>query len=400
MLTRILIPILILAAGYGAWSWLGQKTEAPTFEAQEQNPIKTERIILTRTDFPVILKSQGSVRAHHDTVVTSQVPGIITKIHPTFEDGAFFKQGDILVEIDPGDLEAARSAAESKLARAEAMLAQEEAKAKQARLNWEDIGYTEEPSPLVLRIPQLKDARAQVAAAQVDLDQAIRNLDRSKIRAPFDGRVKNRTIGLGQSVNGTTPLGEIFATDIAEVRLPLSADQLVFVHLPRKDGDPTVPVTLIDALGKTQNNPNTWQARIIRSEGTLDENSNELFVIARIDDPFGLQSDRAELKIGQPVRAEIGGVTLPDVFVVPRSSLRGVNRIYLIDRDSLTLTRRNIEPLWSTEESFIVKEGIENGEWLASSVLPYTPLGAKVEIIDGSTIVADPGHGDATTEGS
>ncbi len=110
-------------------------------------------------------------------------------MHPNFEDGAFFNKGDVLAELDPADLQAALTAAESRLARAEAALAQEEARAKQAKLNWEDIGYDEEPSPLVLRIPQLKEANAVITSARADLDQAKRNLNRSKIRAPFDGRV-------------------------------------------------------------------------------------------------------------------------------------------------------------------------------------------------------------------
>ena len=130
----------------------------------------------------------------------------------------------------------------------QAALAQEEARAKQAKLNWEDIGYDEEPSPLVLRIPQLKEANAVITSARADLDQAKRNLNRSKIRAPFDGRVKARLVGLGQSVSGTTPLGEVFATDYAEIRLPLSANQLPFVNLPSSADVTPVNVTLTDAL--------------------------------------------------------------------------------------------------------------------------------------------------------
>jgi multidrug resistance efflux pump len=137
----------------------------------------------------VVLETQGTIRAHHSTTITSLVPGTIHKVHPNFEDGAFFNKGDVLAELDPADLQAALTAAESRLARAEAALAQEEARAKQAKLNWEDIGYDEEPSPLVLRIPQLKEANAVITSARADLDQAKRNLNRSKIRAPFDGRV-------------------------------------------------------------------------------------------------------------------------------------------------------------------------------------------------------------------
>jgi len=400
MLVRILIPIFILAAGFGAWKWLGIPVEEPQPTRHAPQKLKTERLELSLTDFPVVLETQGTIRAHHSTTITSLVPGTIQKVHPNFEDGAFFNEGDVLAELDPADLQAALTAAESRLARAEAALAQEEARAKQAKLNWEDIGYDEEPSPLVLRIPQLKEANAVITSARADLDQAQRNLDRAKIRAPFDGRVKARLVGLGQSVSGTTPLGEVFATDYAEIRLPLSANQLPFVNLPSSADDTPVNVTLTDALaGNTTTGSASWRARIVRTEGSLDEASRELFAIARIDDPFGRVSGNPELRIGQPVRAAVEGVVLKDVYVIPRTALRGVNRVYLIDKENPAIQRATIEPIWSTAEILVVRDGLEPGAWLATSRLPYAPNGAPVEIIEPPVAAEKPTEG-AVTSGS
>jgi RND family efflux transporter MFP subunit len=383
MFSRILIPVLILAAGFGAWKWLGIPVEEPKPVHQEAQKLKTERLELSLTDFTVVLETQGTIRAHHSTTITPLVAGTIKTVHPCFEDGAFFKEGEVLAELDPADLQAALTAAQSRLARAEAALAQEEARAKQAKLNWEDIGYDEEPSPLVLRVPQLKEANAVVTSARADLDQATRNLERAKIRAPFAGRVKTRLVGLGQAVGATTPLGEVFATDFAEVRLPLSPDQLPFIKLPTREDDASVEVTLTDALGNASRpSGHTWKARIVRTEGALDESSRELFAIARVDDPFGLVSKNPELRIGQPVRAAIRGTVLKDVYVIPRSALRGVNRIYLIDRAKSAIVKSEITPVWSTTDTLVVRDGLQSGDWLAISRLPYAPDGAPVEIIE------------------
>jgi RND family efflux transporter MFP subunit len=400
MLARILIPVFILVLGFGAWKWLGQPIEEPKSQRRESMKLETARLELKRTRFPVILETQGTVRAHHTTTLTAQVPGTVLRVGAGFEDGAFFEAGEILLELDPADLQASLAGSESRLARAEAALAQEEARAKQARLNWEDIGYKDEPSPLVLRVPQLKEAHANVSAAKADLDQAQRNLQRTKIRAPFAGRVKSRMVGLGQAVGGTTGLGEIFATDYAEIRLPLSAAQLAFAKLPTRDDDAPVSVTLTDALS-TSAVPHTWQAKIVRTEGALDEASRELFAIARIDDPFGLESGNPELRMGQPVRAAVEGLVLEDVFVLPRTALRGVNRVFLIEREGLTIQRTDVQVLWSTADALVVREGFQEGDWLATSRLPYAPNGAPVVIVEEATAAdVPPAEGTTKTSGS
>ena len=228
---RIAIPLLILAAGFGAWKWLGQPLEPP--RPQMRTP-QSSRPRCWNCSAPAS-RSPCEARApsapHHITTLTPLVAG---RIIPSTRDlkTARSSSDEALVELDPADYQAALTGARARLARAEAALAQEEARAKQAKLNWEDIGYDEEPSDLVLRVPQLKEARANVDAALADLDQATRNLERTKIRAPFDGRVQARIVGLGQSVGAGTPLGEVFATDYAEVRLPLTPRQLAFIKLP------------------------------------------------------------------------------------------------------------------------------------------------------------------------
>jgi len=382
ILLRAIIPTLILIVGFFAWKWLGTPIEVPKPQHQSPQKIKTEKTVLNPSAYHVIIESQGTVKAQQATTLTPLVAGTIVRIHPAFEDGAFFKEGDILLELDPADLKTAVFASESRLARAEAALIQEQARAKQAHLNWQDIGYEEEPSPLVLRVPQLREAEANVSAAQADLEQAKRNLERTKVKAPFSGRVDKRLVGVGQAVGATTQLGEIFGTATAEIRLPLAPSQLSFIHLPTKADDAPVDVVLTDALrDPSQPVEYHWSAKIIRTEGTLDPDSRELFAIAVIEDPFSLQTQLPQLRIGQPLRAAIDGITLKDVFVIPRTAMRGLNHIFLIDKDDPKILRKDITPVWSNTEVIIVRNDLSPGDWLATSRLPYAPNGAPVEIV-------------------
>ncbi len=386
MILRALLPVAALASGWVGYSILSVATEEMKSPEAEPRMIKTRAVELHVQDFPTTIRTRGVIRAHNEVVLTPQVSGKIIRILPGFEDGAFFTEGDVLVEFDPQDFETAVIVAEAQLARAISAHAQEETRANQAKLNWEDLGYNEEPSDLVLRKPQLREAEANKDSAKAQQDQAKRNLERTKVRAPFDGRVRRRTVGLGQSVGPGTPLGSIFAIEFAEVRLPIAARDLAFLTLPEGPEDPPVDVQLRDALNDDET---VWTAKIIRTEGTLDESSLELFAIARISDPFGRKSQHPPLRIGQPVVATMSGRVLKNVIVVPRMAVRQLDRIILLDPNELTIESRRIEIIWSDEEHVVVRDPtIADGALLATTHLIYAPDGSKVEILPDPNVAA------------
>lgn len=380
-LIRLLLPIIVLATGYLGYRLLSEEEEKKLPRPAASRVIEAEALLLRKTDYRVTLLSQGTVQPHNQTSLTPRVSGRVIKISPKFESGSFFERGDVLLELDTSDFLSARIAAEARLARAEAALVQEEARAKQALLDWNDLGYTTEPTDLVLRKPQLKEAKANVKAANADLSETIRSLERTKVLAPYAGRVRQRMVGLGQSVSSGTTLGDIFSTDFAEVRLSLSGRELAHVTLPNNPEDPPLPITLVDAL--TDASTQTWEGMVVRTEGTLDEKSRKLFVIARVNDPFGLHTEtEGPLRIGQPVRAILEGSIIPDVFVIPRQTLRRPNEILLINPEDSTLKRQKIVPIWSDEENLVVTEDLIEGWHIVTNRLAVAPNGAKVKIVE------------------
>ncbi|MFM1561424.1 MAG: efflux RND transporter periplasmic adaptor subunit [Roseibacillus sp.] len=379
---RLLIPLFIIASGWFTMDLLASKKKDPVRHDRRGNGNlpKIKVMELRRTDFEVIITSNGIVRAHNSTSLTPRVSGRIHQIDERFEDGAFFKANDVLVELDPTDFNAAVATAQARVARAEAALAQEEARAEQALLDWRDLGYTDEPSDLVRRKPQLKEATANLTAAHADLSAAERDVVRSKILAPYDGCVLRRVAGLGQSVSPGSSLGEIFSTEFAEIRLPLSATALKYFQLPEEAPGTKIRATLFDSL--IVGSDHSWNGIVVRTEGTLNATSRELFVITRVADPYGLNTGHPPLRIGQPVRAEIDGRLLKDVFVLPREGLRGPKEIVLVNPEDSTIQRTGIEPIWEDKKHVIVRDDLPEGWLLVVSQLSYAANGAKVEIID------------------
>lgn len=397
---RLILPLILLGTGWVAFDyWMQPEVREKRQQDLPQLP-KTRVIELTVVDFEPQIETSGVVRAHNQINLTSQVSGRIVATHPQFEDGAYFEEGTVLVELDKADFKTAVASAKSQQAQALALLAQEQTRAKQARLDWEDLGYEEEPSDLVLRVPQLREAEARAEAAAAQLEQAERGLDRCQIRAPFDGRIRQRLVGVSQTIGSGTSLASIFAVDYAEVRLPIEARYMRFLELPEEASDRPLKIMLRDALDES--NKIEREAWIVRTEGALNEESLDLFAIARIDDPFGRQSGKAPLRIGQPVSAKIPGRPFERVVAIPRKAVRQLSRITVVERESHMINQRTITPLWENETHLIVSdESLVDGTLLATAYLVYTPDGTPVEILpdpspEGAPSAATAGNDEKT----
>jgi len=405
ILFRILLPLVLLALGWFGYQKLSVEKDKPKRPMPPQQIITTKVVPLKKIDYQTIITTQGVVRPHSEASFTAQVSGKVKSISEKLQDGAFFEKDDVLLEIDSEDLAAGIVSAEAELARASAAYSQEEARANQAKLNWEDLGYTEKPNDLVLRLPQMREARANVDAAEASLQRAKRDLERAQVRAPFDGRVLLRSVAIGQSITPSTALAVIFNTDFVEVRLPIASAELAYLNLPESPSDPPVEVTLTDALNSQITVE--WKGTIIGTEGALDPGSRELFAIARVEDPFnrlpqsGDDEARPALRIGQPVTAAVPGKKLEGVYVIPRSSVRQLDRIALVvekeldegetpptpeEDPKLVLKVLEIDPIFSTLEEFVIRTSeIADNAVLATTRLIYAPPNTPVKIIPDMT---------------
>ncbi len=380
-LVSILLPILVIAGASAIAFVTIAKREVPERRAPHRAAVEVEVTTLAQSDFTVRVKSRGTVRPRTESSLIPEVSGRIVSLSPNIREGAFFEAGEVLLQIDPRDYQAEIAVVQANIEQAHMTLAEEQARAEQARRDWKRLGETGEPDALVLREPQLAGARAAVTSAEARLTQARLALERTKIVAPYAGRVLERNVDIGQYVTPGTVLVRIYAVDYVEVRLPLSNRQLEFVDIPEVyRGDNPVErqahlkVRLSARIGRTLY---AWDGRVVRAEGSIDTESRQLFVIAQVDDPYGKgPAGRPPLKVGQFVEAEIEGRRLDDVVVIPRSALRAGGEVLLVNDDN-RLETRAVEVLWSNAQSAVTGSGLAAGERLV-----LTPLGGAMEGIE------------------
>ncbi len=336
-LFKILLPLVVLAAGAAAALQLAAQREVPEPEPREV-PLPSVRTVLAEpTDHEVWVTSRGTVVPRTESQLVVEVPGRVVRISPDLVSGGFFEAGEVLLEIDPRDLELAVAQAELDVARSRRRLAEEEADAEVARREWETLG-TGEPTPLSLREPEVAEARAQVAAAEALLERARRDLARTRVTAPFSGRVRDKRVDLGQYVQPGTPVATLYATDVAEVRLPLADGELAFVELPvagLRDVEKRPEVELVAHFAGDRR---SWTGRVVRTEGEIDPRTRMVMTVAEVREPYD-PSRVVPLAIGMFVEARIRGVLLEDVLVLPREALREGDRVYALDEEDRLLVR-------------------------------------------------------------
>lgn len=341
--------------------------------------LQVEAVRLEPVDFQIILESQGTVRARTESTLISEVSGRVLSIAPSFREGGFFEEGEILLEIDPSDYLSAVAIAEANLAEARVRFAEEEAQSSQALRDWERLGSGETPGALVLRVPQLALARANVVAAEARLEEAKRDLDRTRITAPYEGRLLSKFADVGQVVSRGTVLAAIYAIEYAEIRLPLNSNEFAMLDFPQVvRGGPqpegNIPVTLKGSFGQENI---VWEGRIVRVEGAVDSRSRQIYIVAQVDDPYGPNHSQP-LKVGLFVEAFIEGRILQDVYVLPRTALREAKYVLTIDEEN-RLFRVPVQPLWSNAEVAVFREPlIEPGTMVSLTQMALALDGLRV----------------------
>lgn len=342
---------------------------------------RVEVIDIVEQSLQLTVLSQGTVQARTETALTAEVSGIVEFVSPKLFAGSFFKKGDLLLEIDKIEYEAALANAKGMQAGAKLAYAQEEALSEQAQLDWKEMGRGQ-PSDLVLRKPQLEKAAADMESAKAAVALAERNLSKTKVVAPYDGRVQTKFVDIGQTVNARmTQLATVYSVDVAEVRLPVSANDAGHIDLPElyRDGKSDIEPSRVVLSSEIGGKVWSWEGVVDRTEGVINPNTRQLFLIAQVKDPYAKSADgkKPPLKVGQFVTAEVQGRSIGKGFVIPRSTLKPGNMVYVIDEfDRLQITPVTVAQAGVNE--VLVAEGLKPSDRICTTQLGIAVNGMDV----------------------
>jgi len=271
--------------------------------------------------------------------------------------------------------------AEALVSTAQVAVARELANAKMKKDTWLQKDRKVKPTDYALNIPQVQDAKAQLRSAKANLTEARLNVARTSIKVPFKGRVVNKLVGVGQYISAGSNLGKVFATDVAEVRLPLTDIQLTELDLPmgfmaEPGQGPMVEFTT--SMGRTQHK---WQGRIVRTNASVDQQTRLIYATAEVQDPYGTGADfGVAFAVGMFVQANIAGIESKQALVIPRDALRNADKVYVVDAEN-KLDIRSVQVISTSADQVLLSSGVEVGEKVAVSTVPNATQGMLVEPI-------------------
>lgn len=387
---KLTFPVAILAfAGLGG---LGLIASAPEIEnVDPPKVLPAVRVMEAEpSDVTLWVRSQGTVAPRTESDLVPEVSGPVTWISPSLASGGFFEKGEVLLHIDSRDYEAAVARARAEVARAQG----EEEHARSQLQRQKGLARSDATSPSHLSNARraARVATAAVQAAQISLEQARRDLQRTTIIASFEGRVREEHVDVGQFVSRGAPVAKLYATDFAEIRLPIADRQLAFIDLPdlRSAAHATNgPEVVLRA--RFAGSEHQWRGRLVRTEGEIDPRSRMVHVVARVKDPYGLDAREGEadpnkppLAVGLFVRAEIEGSVAKGVITVPRSVIRNDQRVLVVDAAN-RLRERKVEVLRIDREEVLIRLRLAEGERICTTPMQVVVEGMQVEPVLAET---------------
>jgi membrane fusion protein (multidrug efflux system) len=288
MKKRMILMIVAIAAfltAIGAVKY-GQIKKGMAQNASYQPPPEAVTTALASADqWPATLSAIGTVAAVHGVVVSADLPGIVEKI--AFESGQTVRQGDLLVRLDTKQERAQLAAAQAQL--------------ELSRLNLERMQKLVDTQ--IGAQADLDRMKAEYQAAQGKVGEIVATIDRKTILAPFSGVLGIRQVNLGEYLAGGSPVA------------PLQSLQPVYVNF----SVPQQEIARIAAGGEVRVTSSESKAvstgKVTAIDSVIDPATRNIAVQATFPNQDG------KLHPGEFVETSLALGKASEVIAIPASSI-------------------------------------------------------------------------------
>lgn len=390
-------------------------------QAEKQDPPSNGRlveVVSTRSQvLPMEIEAYGTVSPRESLKLVAEVRGQVVAMHPSFIEGGFVKSGDVLLNIDPRDYELAvrranvgiRQAraeldrleqgvlnlnASLKLARLDVDLARAEVNrlrklagkdmTSQSVLDKADRQYLTSrervqslENQMAVTSPNRIRLQSQLEMARVTMEQAVLDLERSRIEAPFHAWVTEKDVEAGQHLTIGQPVGSIYRAGAFDIEVKIPVGDLAWFPDDVASGEGLPAKVLFTESLRSK----VWNGRVARVKAALDPTTRTLPVVIEVDGPGtrdGANRAADRLKPGMFVTVRIQGRQVKNVHLLPRHLIHDGDTVFLAVKDQLDI--RPVTILRRFKKSVLISEGLSDGDMVITTPLSGAVSGMRIRI--------------------
>ena len=312
---------------------------------------------------PIVVNSVGRLAPNHEVVLSSQVSGIVQAYR--VDTGDAVTANKMVVALDPTDYKLALSEARANLLSVKARYAAAKNSFLRAgELLPEKVITTEAYEKIEAEYKATQAAVSQAEAA-VDINQ--RRLDKTVIKAPFDGLVTSRLVEKGQNINVGDPVMAI--ADMQSMRVKIHVNEQDYVYL---DKDDTVTV-LVEAYPDA-----SFSGKVDRIGVKADPNTNTFEVEILVANP------NLVFKAGLTATVNITIDEIEDAIMIPQSCIlfrKNRQEVFLV-KDGNRVVVREVKLGRTDGSSVRIVKGLSPGDKLVTTGGQYLKDGDSVVMTD------------------
>jgi RND family efflux transporter MFP subunit len=317
---QLILVVIFIVMSFVISASLNSKRGKVEQSSGGDRAVFVETVTLRPQQYPITIETTGIVQARNQVDIVPQVSGRVETVNEAFYAGGQFKKNELLFQIDPRDFTNEVNRLKAEVARAKTALNLEKAEVKASLAEWELLNPDKPPSDLVARKPQLAEARANVKAAEASLATVKLNLERSRFRFPFAGRVVESSLGKGQFVAAGQSYGRVFDASSLEVRASLSDEDWRWLS------ESEAPEITIQTKfrGKSIN----YSGYLKRNAALLEEQTRFANVV------FGFKETSPDLVPGVFAQITVKGKQLDNIYLIPTEAMQRDQQLWEVDDES------------------------------------------------------------------
>lgn len=383
LMARLPMPVLVLMAGVLVFSLLlASKPETKVRDRKERVWSVAARTVSYDIYEPRI-SIFGELRAKREVRLRALVSGEVVETDARFEDGARVDKGDVLLSIDPFQYETRLDEAKAQLKGAKALLTERKAAAQLAYQDFKRAQQLFEKGTVSKKTLDdrktdhtIKKARRDQQQSVVDrlavqVKRAQRDLDNTKVVAPFAGYVTAITARQGRVLNPNDQIAVLFDADNFEVVFNLS-DAEYGRFLQRNADIIGRPVQIAWDVGGERID---LTATIKRVGAQISQATRGVDVFAEVQGPLP-----SNLRGGAFVTVNLTAQPVPDVMALPKDALYGDNRAYRIVDGRLEPVQ--LDDFIDDGQNILLRSGLESGEQVLLTRFNEAAPGVAVKVME------------------